>query len=1071
MTETAAVAPSPTPARRGRLSNFSIAFVLAIVALLGTAIASASAAELSEVDLAKYKRVGRFELPSPTNITPPANSLLAQEASGVAYDWENEHLYVVGDGGTSVVEVDKEGHLLSSMTLAPGNSPQGTTFYDTEDIAFVGGGKFVLTEERRRWIDRFTYVPGGELTRAAAQTIKLGTEIGNIGNEGVTNDPVSGGLILVKEQEPKGIFQTTPDWAAETASNGSATTAEPTNLFDPTKVPTLDFSGVFSLANLSNISTAEREHLLIISQESGRIVNVDRQGVVHSSLTIVSDPGNPLTVPQQTDEGVTMDEEGTLYVVNENGGGSEEHPQLWVYESQTATDQPPTAVTLGNQTNSLVEDSAPLARRLKVASVTVTDADGFGENDLSVTGPDASAFEVDSNGLYLTAGTTLDATTKSSYEVSVAVDDPAAGTGPDATSSPYKLTVTAAPAGSGSNRLAVTEVAPWSSGNSPFEADWFELTNTGTGTINLAGYKMDDNHNSLAAAVPLEGVTTLAPGKSAVFVEGESATAVAFETDWFPGGVPAGVQVGSYPEGPGLSTSSDQVNIYDADGEHAAGVQFGASPGSAPFATFDNSAGLGSGSGTDPVISTLSVAGTNGAFKVNGETEIGSPGTAAVPTPVAVTEVAPWGSGSSTEYKADWFELTNETEDAIDLTGWEMDDSSDAFGTAVPLKGISTLAPGKSAIFLELEHEVAKAEAFEAFWFGAALPAGFQIGSYEGSGVGLSTNGDGVNIFNADGAHITGVSFGASTEKVSFDNTAALGTYGTPPTISTLSVAGVDGAYVAHDQLASPGLNVTGAELVADAPVFPAQPVGTVGPGQWVKVTNTGSAAATISAVEIAEENRESAGDFIVAADHCSGQTLAIHGSCEVLVRFSPGRANAASAAHLLVASDAPDSPLSVSLAGTSTGLPQGPQGDPGPIGSQGPAGRDGKDGAQGPAGPTGPAGPAGKNGKDGKDGLVSFASADQNVRVRRGHDAHLQFLLKNRTAGSLRGAAVTADALGAKGFSTLHVATVKAGDTRTITLILPVGSHAGLGRHTVQVTMKVGGHSVTQTVTVQVTR
>ena len=111
------------------------------------------------------------------------------------------------------------------MTLAPGDSPQGTTFYDTEGISYVAGGKFVLSEERYRQLDLFTYVAGGTLTAADAQTVKLGTSIGNIGNEGVsydpqtTTDPNDPGFIVVKEKQPEGIFQTNVDFAAGTASN------------------------------------------------------------------------------------------------------------------------------------------------------------------------------------------------------------------------------------------------------------------------------------------------------------------------------------------------------------------------------------------------------------------------------------------------------------------------------------------------------------------------------------------------------------------------------------------------------------------------------------------------------------------------------------------------------------------------------------------------------------------------------------------------------------------------------------------------------------------------------------
>jgi uncharacterized protein YjiK len=42
------------------------------------------------------------------------------------------------------------------MTLAPGTSPQGTEFYDTEGITYVGGGNFVLLEERYRQANLFT---------------------------------------------------------------------------------------------------------------------------------------------------------------------------------------------------------------------------------------------------------------------------------------------------------------------------------------------------------------------------------------------------------------------------------------------------------------------------------------------------------------------------------------------------------------------------------------------------------------------------------------------------------------------------------------------------------------------------------------------------------------------------------------------------------------------------------------------------------------------------------------------------------------------------------------------------
>jgi len=83
---------------------------------------------LSTIDLSTYVLVGRYDLPEPTRTVAPANSLLAQEVSAVTYNWDTGTLFVVGDGGTSIVQVTLTGQLINSMTLAPGSSPQGTAF-------------------------------------------------------------------------------------------------------------------------------------------------------------------------------------------------------------------------------------------------------------------------------------------------------------------------------------------------------------------------------------------------------------------------------------------------------------------------------------------------------------------------------------------------------------------------------------------------------------------------------------------------------------------------------------------------------------------------------------------------------------------------------------------------------------------------------------------------------------------------------------------------------------------------------------------------------------------------------
>jgi uncharacterized protein YjiK len=596
--------------------------------------ASIAQADPTAVDLSTYARVGRYDLPEPTRSAHPTHSLLAQEASAITYDWDTDTLFVVGDGGTSVVQVSKTGQLIDSMTLAQGSSPQGTEFYDTEGIAYVGSGEFILLEERYRQANLFTYVAGDTLQADDVQTVKLGTTIGNTGLEGVTWDPSTSGFVFVKEKDPQSIFLTSINFNAGSASNGSPSSTSSTDLFTPALAGLLDFSDVFALSNLPSLfGQADFSHLLVISQESGQIINVDRTGTVHSRLTIVADPGSPLSVPDMTMEGVSMDSDGVLYVANENGGGDADHPQLWVYAPSTATNLAPTDVTLTNKVNSLPENTSTAAA-VKVADIAIAD-DGLGTNDITLTGPDAASFQAIGVALFLKSGTVLNATTKPNYSVSVNVDDPSVGSTPDATVS-FALTITAGTGGTPS--IIISEVAPWASGNSTLGADWFEVTNVGTAAASISGWKMDDNSNSFGSAVLLNGVGSIAPGESVIFIESSSgAIAGTFRTLWFGANPPANLQVGTYSgSGVGLGTGGDAVNLYNGSGVLQANVSFGNSPTGPTYPTFDNASGRNNTS-----ISALSASGISGAFAApNHSVEVGSPGTIGAPTAPSVSVVA-----------------------------------------------------------------------------------------------------------------------------------------------------------------------------------------------------------------------------------------------------------------------------------------------------------------------------------------------------------------------------------------------------------------------------------------------
>ncbi len=759
------------------------------------------------INLSNYVRVGRYDLPEPTRTAAPANNLLAQEVSGVTYNWDTDTLFLIGDGSTAVVQISKTGQLIDSMTLAQGASPQGTEFYDTEGITYIGGGQFVICEERDRKLVKFTYAPGTTLVRSAAQTVTIGTAVGNVGTEGLSYDPLTGGYIVLKEITPIGIFQTGVDFAAGTATNGSATTVNSTNLFDPALMGFTDVADVFALSNIPALSGQPlNNNLLVISQENARIVNIDRNGVIANSLTIVSDPGNPLNAADQQHEGLTMDRDGILYVTNENGGGGIAFPQLWVYAPSSLQNFAPTAIALANTTTSILENSNT-SGAVKVSDILVTD-DGLGTNTLSLSGADASSFQIIGASLFIKAGTVLDFETKTSYSVTINVDDTTVGATPDASVN-YVLTVTdvlveVVPVAA----VTVSEVAPWSSGTVSVAADWFEVTNNGSTALDITGWKVDDNSNLFANALTLNGITTIAPGESVIFLETtaiNSTTIIAnFKTAWFGANAPANLQVGSYTGASiGLSTGSDAVNLYDALGALKANVTFGAA--TTNF-SFNNAAGL-----NNTAITTLSQVGVNEAFAaVNDIAQVGSPGTVGS---LFISEVAPWSSGNS-PVAADWFEVTNTKAVAVDITGWRIDDNSQSPIGAAPLNGITSINPGESVIFIETTDLAGRTTAFLSNWFGTTPPAGLRIGSYSGAGVGLGAGatGDQVNLYNASTSNIpqSSVLFGASPAAApftTFDNSAGLSSLVTP--VTRFSAVGVNGAFAAVNsatEIGSPGV-------------------------------------------------------------------------------------------------------------------------------------------------------------------------------------------------------------------------------------------------------------------------
>ena len=257
--------------------------LIATAVLLAPALAGAQVASL---DLGNYQLTRTVSLPA----------VQASEASAVTWNWDSDSLFVVGDEGDAIVEVDRNGTLLSSMSLSG--------FDDTEGLTYIGNGQFVVVEERLQHAYVLTYNAGGSVSRSSLASASLGVTVGNVGLEGISYDPVTGQYIVVKEKTPQQVAAAT--LAFGTGTSGSA---QVTSLFNPAGLGLLDLSDVQVLSTVANASSPDAANLLIYSQESSLLLEVDRTGSVLSMYSLAGITASA--------DGITIDRNGVIYIVDE----------------------------------------------------------------------------------------------------------------------------------------------------------------------------------------------------------------------------------------------------------------------------------------------------------------------------------------------------------------------------------------------------------------------------------------------------------------------------------------------------------------------------------------------------------------------------------------------------------------------------------------------------------------------------------------------------------------------------------------------------------------------------------
>ncbi|MCI0539687.1 MAG: immunoglobulin domain-containing protein [Verrucomicrobiales bacterium] len=186
-------------------------------------------------------------------------------------------------------------------------------------------------------------------------------------------------------------------------------------------------------------------------------------------------------------------------------------------------------------------------------------------------------------------------------------------------------------------QLAITEVMSSASTNLgpnlvTQNSDFWELTNFGTNTLSLTGYKFDDSDNNLAAAdpTPFEGLS-VGPGESILFVQNNVNTNEAGFRDWWGTNLPAGIKVVFY-SGNGLSSGGDGIRLWGPNALDAADVVDSVDFGEARRGfTFSYDPATGD-------FGILSTNGVNGAFQAAAADDVGSPGKTSGPTTLAILQ-------------------------------------------------------------------------------------------------------------------------------------------------------------------------------------------------------------------------------------------------------------------------------------------------------------------------------------------------------------------------------------------------------------------------------------------------
>jgi uncharacterized protein YjiK len=225
---------------------------------------------------------------------------LSGDVSALTFDPNRNTLFTVTNKTPELVELSLEGEVVRRIPLAG--------FDDPEAVEYVAPNTYVISDERQQRLVQVEVTDATQVVNAVdGNQLALGLGLnGNKGFEGLAYDSVGQRLFVAKERDPVRIYEI----------SGFPLQGKGAPLAIEVREDAARDRALF-VRDLSSLQfDTGTGHLLVVSDESGVIVELDADGKPVGSLSLVAGAaGLKNNVPQA--EGIAMDAAGALYIVSE----------------------------------------------------------------------------------------------------------------------------------------------------------------------------------------------------------------------------------------------------------------------------------------------------------------------------------------------------------------------------------------------------------------------------------------------------------------------------------------------------------------------------------------------------------------------------------------------------------------------------------------------------------------------------------------------------------------------------------------------------------------------------------